>query len=55
MKNSKPTFINLSLNEYSQEFRCYPYGVKLDIRVGSCNTLNDLSTYVFQIKEKIKI
>ena len=39
----KPTFINLHLNEYSQEFHCYPFTVKLDKHVESCNTLNDLS------------
>ena len=39
----QPTLINLHPNEYSQEFRCYPFVVKLDRCVGSCNTLNDLS------------
>ena len=29
-------------NEYSQEFHYYPFAMKLDRRVGSCNTLNDL-------------
>ena len=42
----KPTLINLYPNEYSQEFHCYPFGVKLDRYVGSCNTLNDLSSKV---------
>ena len=42
----KPTFISLHLNECSQEFHCYPLTVKLDKRVGSCNTLNDLSNKV---------
>ena len=38
----QPTLINLHLNEYSHEFPCYPFGIKLDRSVGSCNTLNDL-------------
>ena len=39
----QPTLINLNPNEYSQEFHYYPFGVKLDRCVGSCNALNDLS------------
>ena len=39
----QPTLINLHPNEYRQEFHCYPFAVKLDRCVGSCNTLNDLS------------
>ena len=35
--------INLHRNEYSQKFHYYPFAVKLDICVGSCNTLDDLS------------
>ena len=42
----QPTFIHLHPNEYSQEFHYYPFAVKLDICVGSCNTLNDLSDKV---------
>ena len=38
----KHTLINLHPNEYSQEFHYYPFVVKLDRCVGSCNTLNDL-------------
>ena len=38
----QPTFINLHLNEYSQEFHYYPFTVKLDKCVGSCNILNHL-------------
>ena len=41
-----PTLINLHPNEYSQEFHYYPFAVKLDRSVGSCNTLNDLSNKV---------
>ena len=39
----QPTVINLHPNEYSQESQYYPFTVKLDRCVGSCNTLNDLS------------
>ena len=39
----QPTLINLHSNEYSQEFNYYPFVVKLDRCIGSCNTLNDLS------------
>ena len=42
----QPTLINLHPNEYSQEFHYYPFTVKLDKCVGSCNTLNDLSNKV---------
>ena len=37
-----PLTINLHPNEYSQEFHYYPFSVKLDKCVGSCNTLKDL-------------
>ena len=37
------TLINLHPNEYSQELHYYPFTVKSDKCVGSCNTLNDLS------------
>ena len=40
------SLINLHPNEYSQEFHYYPFAVKLDRYVGSCNTLNDLSDKV---------
>ena len=43
---NQPTFINLHPNEYSQEFHYYPFGVKLDRCVGSCNTVYDLSNKV---------
>ena len=39
----RSTLINLHPNEYRQEFHFYPFAVKLDRYVGSCNTLNDLS------------
>ena len=42
----QPTFINIYPIEYSQEFHYYPFTVKLDKCVGSCNTLNDLSNKV---------
>ena len=38
-----PTLINLHPNEYSQELHCYLFAVKLDRRIGNCNTLNDFS------------
>ena len=43
---TQPTFIKLHPNEYSQEFHCYPFAVKLDRCFGSCNTLNDLSNKI---------
>ena len=43
----QPTFINLYRNDYSQEFHYYPFTVKLDKYVGSCNILNDLSKKVY--------
>ena len=49
----QPTLINLHPNEYSQEFHYYPFVVKLDRCVGSCNTLNGLSNKVLQTKQKI--
>ena len=48
----QPTLINLHPNEYSQVFHYYPFVVKLDRCVGSCNNLNDLSNKVFQIEQK---
>ena len=38
--------INLHLNEYNHELHYYPFVVKLDKFVGSCNTFNDLSNRV---------
>ena len=43
---TQPTLINLHPNEYSQELHYYPFAIKLDRCVGSCNTLNDLSNKV---------
>ena len=40
------TLINLHPNEYSQKFHCYPFSIKLDRCVGSCNTLNELSNKI---------
>ena len=42
----QPTLINLHPNEYSQEFHYYPFAIKLDKCVGSCDALNDLSNKV---------
>ena len=43
---TQPTRINLHPNGYSQKCHCYPFAVKFDRYVGSCNTLNDLSNKV---------
>ena len=43
---TEPILIHLHPNEYSQEFYYYPFVVKLDRCVGSCNALNDLSNKV---------
>ena len=37
------TLINLHPNEYSQVLHYYPFAIKLDRCVGSCNIVNDLS------------
>ena len=46
MKFNQSNQINLHPNEYSREFHYYPFLVKLDRCVGSCNTTNDLSNKV---------
>ena len=43
---TEPILIHLHPNEYSQEFYYYPFVVKLDRCVGSCNNLIDLSNKV---------
>ena len=43
---TQPALINLHPSEYRQEFHYYPFSVKLDRCVGSCNTLNDLCNKV---------
>ena len=54
MKNARFNLLNLHPNEYSEELPCYPFAVKLDRCVGSCNTLMTyVVKYVFQIKQKI--
>ena len=43
----QPTLIILlHPKEYNQEFHYYPFPIKLDRCVGSCNTLNDLSNKI---------
>ena len=42
----QPTLINLHAHEYRQEFHYYPFAVKLDKWVGSCNSLNEFSNKV---------
>ena len=49
----QPTLINLRPNEYSRELNYISFVVTSDTRVWSCNTLKELSKYVFQTKEKI--
>ena len=46
-----PTLKNLHPNEYSQEFHYYPFAVKLDRCVGSCNTLNGLCKSIKNINK----
>ena len=43
---TQPILINIHPNEYSQELPYYPFAIELDRRVGSCNTLKDLSNKV---------
>ena len=38
---TQPTLNDLYPNKYSQESHYYPFAVKLDRYVESCNTLND--------------
>ena len=38
-----PTLINLHPNEYIEGLHYYSFAVNLDRRMGSCNTVNDLS------------
>ena len=40
---TQPTLINLNPNENDQEIHYFQFAVKIDSRVGSCNTLNDSS------------
>ena len=49
----QPILMNFDPKEYSQKFHYYSFAVKLDICVGSCNTLNDLSNKVY-IPNKIE-
>ena len=49
----QPTLINLHHSEYNQEIHYFPFVVKSDRCVGSCNTLNDLSNKVC-VPNKIK-
>ena len=42
----QPLLINLHPHEYSQELHHYSLAKKLNICVGSCNTLNKLSNKV---------
>ena len=44
---TQPTLINLHPNECSQKFYYYPFAVKIDRCVVSCNTLNGLPNKVY--------
>ena len=44
---TQSTLLNFPLSEYSQEFNYYSFAIKLDGRVESCNTLNDLSNKIW--------
>ena len=48
---TQSTLINLHPNEYCQEFHYYPFAVKLDRCIGSCNPLND-SSYKVRVPNK---
>ena len=50
-----PTLINLHPNEYSQQFHYYPFSIKLNRGVGSCNTLYDLSNKVCVPKKTVDL
>ena len=47
----QPTFINLHINEYNQEYHYCPFEVKLDRCIGSFSTLYDFSNKVCALKE----
>ena len=49
---TQATLINLYLNECSQELHHYPFVVDLNMYVGTCSTLNDLSSRVCVLSEK---
>ena len=44
---TQTTLINLHPNERSQEFHYYPFAVKLDTCIGSCDTVNGLPNKVY--------
>ena len=44
---TQPTLINVHLNKHRQEFHYYPFLVKLDRCVRSCNALNDFSNQLW--------
>ena len=48
---TEPTLIILHPNIYSEKLHYYPFAVKVDICVGSCSTLNDLSNKVCVINK----
>ena len=44
---TQPILINLNFNEYSQEYHCHSFSVKLDRYAGSSNTNNDFSNKAY--------
>ena len=52
---AQPAFINLCPNVCSQIFHYYPFAVKSDRCIGSCNTLNDLFNKVCVPKKYLKL
>ena len=43
----QPILINLNFNEYTQEFHCHSFSIKLDRHSGSSNTNNDFSNKAY--------
>ena len=44
---TQTALINLHPNEHSEEFHYYPFAVKLDTCIGSCDTVNDFPNKVY--------
>ena len=51
---TQPTLINSYPNKYSQKFHYYPFAIKLDRCVESCNTLNDFSSLCSKQNRRFK-
>ena len=48
---TRSTLIDINLDEYNQELRCYSFIVNLDICNGSCNTLDELSGRIYVLSK----